>query len=273
MSFTQFKCLIFLVGLGSSCFCVGESKSKWISLSPQVTELFFQLGLQENLGATTSGSHYPEAAKELKIIGQWLQPNLETILFNHPIGVVWDENSFQSPLEKQFHQLGIETLLIPLNSVQGLFDSSRILLKKFQQPENHLTLLRAEKSLKENALASQTFTFLALAWMDPPILFGKNTFFYDLITRVGGEGVLPSGWNSPFLKVSEEWLMAQSPQRVVFLSHNKRSTQLLKEKCLKWWPTKKDLCQSLPAEKFARASFTPIVHISELAKIRDRRDE
>jgi len=266
------KWLIFVVGLGFPAFAGSLEKGKaglsfWVSTSPQITELLFQLGHESQITATPVGSDYPEEAKRLKRLGLWLQPNLESLLATRAHGILWDENSFEPNLAQRLETEGFRSVQLELSSVESLWKSAKQLLSLFHAESEPLALSQAKAVWQSQVLRKKPFSFLALAWIDPPILFGQRTFFFDLLTGLGGQGILPKSWNTQFLKVSDEWLMSQHPNKVLFMSHDAKSTTLMKKQCAKWWPSDPSVCKSLPAEKFARASLTPLLHASEL---RDR---
>jgi hypothetical protein len=78
---------------------------------------------------------------------------------------------------------------------------------------------------------------------------------------------LPKLWNRNYLKVSEEWMMAQKPDQVIYLKHDEASASFMKKQCEKWWPRHEVKCVGISAEKFARASLTPLLFLSDLQAV------
>jgi len=100
--------------------------------------------------------------------------------------------------------------------------------------------------------------FLLFAWMDPPILFAGNTFLSDLLVRFGAENAVPRHWRQPFPQVSEEWLAIQKIDRVYFLDDGWMAGKKMQLVAAKWWGKYPPEVISLPADLFARATFTPL---------------
>lgn len=59
-----------------------------VSLSPAITEILFELGLEKSIVGTSSHSNYPEAAKNIPTVGSYLQPSVEKILRLNPTHVL-----------------------------------------------------------------------------------------------------------------------------------------------------------------------------------------
>jgi len=260
---------VTLVGLAfwvvgfSACLGVGQPLG-WVSTSPQLTELLFQLDLGDRIVGTSEQSNYPPAAKKIRRIGQLFDPNLEAILVSQPTLVLWDGSSWNPKLESHLASLGIPSLKISLDSVEEVFKTSIQLVQKFKAGKKSDDLIRAEIEWDNLKKINHRFSFLAFAWGDPPIVFGENTFLFSFIEAIGGRGIVPSFWSKNYLKVSEEWLMAQKPDRVVYLKHDEASASFMTKQCEKWWPQQKVSCVGVSAEKFARASLTPFLFLSEL---------
>lgn len=261
-AFSSLQIWIFLAGLAFPGTLI--SAEKWVSTSPQLTELMYQLDVGRFLVGTSEASDYPPAARELPRVGKLFQVNLESVLQLQPTRVFWDQASFQPALHAKLVQLGIGSERLSLKDVNDLFETAQYFLQLTHQRQPSPTFEKAQRLWTQAKQQSLNFKYLALAWMDPPMLFGKQTFFTSLLTSLGATGVFPLQWNTEFLKVSEEWLMAQTPERVIFLSHNEQSTHRFKEKCHQWWPQNTPRCQAVPADHFARASFTSILNLQEL---------
>lgn len=261
-AFSSLKIWIFLTGLAFPGPLI--SAERWVSTSPQLTELMYQLDVSGFLVGTSEASDYPPEARALPRVGKLFQVNLESVLQLRPTRVFWDHASFQPALHSKLVQLGIGSERLALKQVNDLFETAQYFMRLADQRQPSPTFEKAQRLWTQAKQHPLNFKYLALAWMDPPMLFGKQTFLTNLLSSLGAMGVFPLQWNTEFLKVSEEWLIAQTPERVLFLSHNDQSTQRFQEKCRQWWPKNTPICQAVPADHFARASFTSIFNLQEL---------
>jgi len=262
-AFSSLKNWIFLAGLAFPGLLIAAER--WVSTSPQLTELVYQLDLSRFLVGTSEASDYPPEARSLPRVGKLFQVNLESVLKLQPTRVFWDSASFQPALHSKLVQLGIGSERVSLTHVNELFEAAQYFMRLADHRQPSPLFEKAQRVWMQAQKEPLNFKYLALAWMDPPILFGRETFFVSLLNSLGAKGLFPLQWSTEFLKVSEEWLIAQTPERVIFLSHNDQSTQRFKQKCRQWWPKNTPPCQAVPADHFARASFTPVLNLQELS--------
>lgn len=263
------SCLgIWALGL----FALAEpSPLRWVSTSPQVTELIFQLGQGHQLVGTSDQTFYPEAAKQLPRVGLLFNPNLEAVMAQRPTGIFWDESSYRPELELKLLELGVKSVRLNFSTVENLFISIRKINEVFGSNLKTPELVESESAWKKAQTQRSPFTFIALAWAEPAILFGKDTFLVNLLEELGGSSVLPSAWAASYPKVSAEWLIAQNPDYLFYLKHDDSSALFFQKRCQKWWPNRPGRCVGIPAEKYARASLTPLSHLGELKSQLERK--
>ncbi|NBX93454.1 MAG: hypothetical protein EB078_00510 [Proteobacteria bacterium] len=242
------------------------TNTRWVSTSPQITELLFQLGKERFLVGTSDQSFYPEKARAIPKIGLLFHPNLESIFAQKPMGVFWDASSENAVMKDHLALLGIKSVSLELNSVRGIFQSIKIIQRELADSKLSEEFRKSEEIWSSSVNKQKSFSFLALAWADPPILFGKNTFLFNLIQEMGGKGILPKNWKTSYPKVSEEWIITQRPEVLIFLNHDENTYRIFKNKCEMWWPKDSPRCTGISAEKFARASLTPILYLPDLRR-------
>ena len=69
-------------------FSVQANEFRIISLSPAITEIVFNLGLDKSLVGVSSFSDYPEAAKKIPTVGSYISPSIEKIVRLNPTHVL-----------------------------------------------------------------------------------------------------------------------------------------------------------------------------------------
>lgn len=104
-----------------------------ITLSPHMTEMVYDLGLEEQLVATDDASNYPDEVKTIAKVGSGLNPNHELLLLYKPdILLHFTPNS---GLEDLFPSKNIKLISSQPNSVPALFDDWHEVLATAQQDE------------------------------------------------------------------------------------------------------------------------------------------
>jgi iron complex transport system substrate-binding protein len=172
-----------------------ENYQRIISLSPNITEILFALGLGHKVVGVTRFCNYPPEAKDRIKVGGYLDPNYEAILSLKP-DVVVVLTEFES-IKNSLSELGIKYLEVSNTIVSEILASIDYLGKQFgvdrqaeimlsgmrskinriKQKTNHSTrpkvLIVVERSLGTGAIEN---VYLA----------GKNTFYDELINMAGG---------------------------------------------------------------------------------------
>ena len=102
---TRIKTYILLIGVVSILFaCIGKAEKstetrRIISLAPNITEILFSLGMQDQLVGVSDYCKYPIEAMEKENIGGLFNPNLEKITALNADLILATE-SYQSLIEK-----------------------------------------------------------------------------------------------------------------------------------------------------------------------------
>jgi len=93
-----------------------------VSVSPNLTEILYGLGVFDRVVGVTDYCTYPPEAKSRERVGGWSTPNLERIVRLHPDLVVLTQA--QAPiLAYNLKQLGIHFLVTPSQSVPDVFSA------------------------------------------------------------------------------------------------------------------------------------------------------
>jgi len=200
-----------------------------ISLSPNITEILFALGLGDKVVGVTRFCKYPPEAKEKMQVGGYLDPNYEAILSLKPdVVVLLPENE---QVKNSLSELNIKYLVVNNKNVSDILKSIDFLGKEFsvnKKAENITSNIR----VKMNRIQAKTNDSnrpkvmivvertMGTGVIEDIYIAGKNTFYDELI--ISAEGII---------HLNPDFIIELVPQ----LEHTKISISLL----LKDW-------QSLP---------------------------
>lgn len=131
----HFKKLIGIIALGLNLInihsnALAAEAPRIISLSPHMTELVYDLGIEDQLVARDDASNYPEEAKSLPSVGTGFNPNKELLLLYQPDILLHFTSKTQ--LTELFPNTDIDVIASMPNSVEALFDEWRMILAKTQ---------------------------------------------------------------------------------------------------------------------------------------------
>jgi len=218
-----------------------------ISLSPNITEILFALGLGDKVVGVTRFCKYPPEAKEKMQVGGYLDPNYEAILSLKPdVVVLLPENE---QVKNSLSELNIKYLVVNNKNVSDILKSIDFLGKEFsvnKKAENITSNIR----VKMNRIQAKTNDSnrpkvmivvertMGTGVIEDIYIAGKNTFYDELINMAGGRNAFENEMIAyPIL--SAEGIIHLNPDFIIELvpqlEHTKISISLL----LKDW-------QSLP---------------------------
>jgi len=173
----------------------GKTYQRIISLSPNITEILFALGLGDRIIGVTRFCNYPPEAKEKMPVGGYLDPNYEAILSLNP-DVVIILPEFDS-IRNFLSELGIKYLTVSNKTISDILSSIDYLGKEFgieQQAEHILTDIRSkinqiEKKTKDSIRPKILIVVertMGTGVIEDVYVAGKNTFFDELLKMAGG---------------------------------------------------------------------------------------
>jgi len=192
-----------------------------VTLSPDLTETVYALGLDERLVGNTSECDRPAAAKSKPHVGEPLNPSLEAIATLRPDLVLASTSINRLETARALERLGIPVYTCDPHTVRGMLDSIRHLAELLgASPQGTAVVARLEERLGavQARLASEPVVHvLFVVWTDPLITIGQNTFLADALRWAGAESVAISKQNWP--QVNLEELVRLQPEYIVFAGH------------------------------------------------------
>ena len=218
-------CLFFLT---SGLFQSVEANSffedqpqRIISTSPSITEMLFELGLQDRIVAVTDFCIYPEEACLLPSIGGVLNPDIETIVSLAPDLIILQSDS--AKVKKNIKSLGIPTFSIKVRTISDIFESINRLGKELNCQEaakKLLFLLKDKINTFKQRLAGRLPKKVLLLLGDSSnpardlYAVGPGTFLNELLVLSGGKNILKNS-KAQYPKLSKEFIIEQSPEIII----------------------------------------------------------
>lgn len=172
-----------------------KSFQRIISLSPNITEILFALGLGDKIVGVTRFCNYPPEAKQKFPVGGYLDPNYEAILSLKPDVVIILSNFHQ--VSNFLSELGINYLTVNNETVSDIMSSIAYLGKTFgaEKQAGHMladirsTMQRIERGIKNSKRAKVLVVIersMGAGVIEDVYIAGKNTFYDELIQIAGG---------------------------------------------------------------------------------------
>ncbi len=203
-----------------------------VTLSPDLTETIYALGLAERLAGDTNYCDTPPAAKSKPHVGTTQNPSLEAIVALRPDLVLASTSINRRETVDALSRLGLAVYATNPHTVRGVLDSVASVANVMgvrEQGQTLVTQLQARLDALRMRLADLPLAHvLFVVWQDPLITIGQSTFIADALRWAGAESVISAEQNWP--QISFEEVVRLQPDYIVFTSnHFGGSTALLAE--------------------------------------------
>src|SRR5215472_4132664 len=203
-----------------------------VTLSPDLTETIYALGLADKLAGDTNYCDTPPAAKLKPHIGTAQNPSLEAIVALRPDLILASTSINRRETVDELARLGLAVYATNPHTVRGVLASIEnvaTVMGAATQGHGLVVGLRARLEalhmrLNDLPLAHVFF----VVWQDPLITIGQNTFIADALKWAGAESVIIADQNWP--QISFEEVVRVQPDYIVFTSNHSGDTgKLLSE--------------------------------------------
>ena len=211
--------VMLLIGCGQQEIAENTSELRIISLSPNLTEIIFSLGLEHNIVGVTDYCKYPPEAAQKPHVGGVLNPNYEVMLSLRPT-LVFGLPSHEA-MRGRFKAIGAELIIVRNETIQDVLDS--LVAIGSATGKEHKSQVMVEgintKINKHRGLGASSLKVLIIVGRTPGALqqiyaVGKGTFLDELVSIAGGVNVLEESLgNYPI--ISKETIIAANPDVII----------------------------------------------------------
>ena len=192
-----------------------------ISLSPNLTEIIYDIGAQDLLVGDTDFCKFPPAAQKKERIGGWINPNFEKIVSLKPDLVL--ALDFHEKTVGTLRKLGIRVLVLDCASVSKIlacYDRlGSVLGRTVQARTAKKALQKRLDGVKARSKGRKPVPILFVIGRTPGTLdqiygVGAKNFVHELVVLAGGENVMKDAMTD-YPLVSKEKLLQRDPLVIV----------------------------------------------------------
>ena len=198
-----------------------EPPRRIISTAPSITEMLYTLGLGDHVAGVTEFCHYPPEVRDKPKIGDFLRPNVETVLSMQPDLVVLLRE--QGTLAGRLRGVGLDVLELRHNDLDGIFESLQALgeragvpgvaARRIVEMRTALERVRGESS----GLPRRGVMFIVgrtPATIQDLTVVGQGSFLNELIDIAGGLNVFGKAKNF-YPRIPREEIYASRPDIII----------------------------------------------------------
>lgn len=185
-----------------------------LSLTPNVTEILFALGLGNNIVGRSNYCEFPDEAKTIPAVGDTINLNLEKIISLEPtLAFVVTK---RADMVKTLDGLGIRTVALESDTMTELLETIETIGRETGRTAPAGTLIEdirhdldnVRRLVKDLPRPKVLFTFPMAVGSTNMMVAGRGTFVDELLGVAGAENAFPDAADWPTI----------TPQRVVELA-------------------------------------------------------
>ncbi|MCX7641564.1 MAG: helical backbone metal receptor [Elusimicrobiales bacterium] len=205
-----FYCLLTLDSFGFS--------QKIISLMPSYTEIIIELGGGDKLVGVTRFCRLPDNYKEIKIVGDYLNPNIELIYSLKP-DIIFIGEWKNNIIEKFAKDKKIKIVIIPTEkSIEDIYSTIKIISKNINRENEAFELIKKMKAeLKKYNIFNKKFKKVYVEIDRDFWTCGSESFISDVISKAGGINVF-NDIKKSYFKTTWEEVVKRNPDVVLIMS-------------------------------------------------------
>ncbi len=192
-----------------------------VSLAPNVTEILFSLGLDEEIVGVSAHSDFPERAKVKVRVGSYIRLDFEKIASLHPDLTIATGAGNTRDMVDRLKRLGFQTYVIyPRNFTDILRSIAHIGQIVNREREARVIIdgmrKRCERVVELTRGLPRPKVFIQIG--DAPLVaVGKGSFAGDLIRLAGGENIAGQE-KEAYPRLAMEEILKRSPEVIVISS-------------------------------------------------------
>jgi iron complex transport system substrate-binding protein len=219
-----------------------------VSLAPNITEILFSLGLDEEIVGVSIHCNYPEKAKTKVRVGSYISLDYEKIASVNPDLIIATGAGNTRDMVIRLEQLGFSTYVIYPKNFEDILKSIIHIGQVANREKEARAIIGGMKKrthrvieLIKNLSRPKVFIQIGDA---PMVTVGKGSFADDLIRLAGGENIAGKE-KEEYPRFGMEEILKRSPEVIVISSMNPKGDYL---KILQEW----NRWKTIPAVKNGR---------------------
>jgi iron complex transport system substrate-binding protein len=207
-------------------------------MAPNLTEILFALGLEDQIAGVAAGSDYPPEARSKPKVGGFWQPSIEAVIAAKPDLTITLGFSQQISLARRLERIGYSNLTVNIEKISGLFGAIERIGKATdtgpQAEELVRTIGEKLESLSALVSAEEKVKVLWVVQREPLRVAGRDTFVNEMIELAGGENAIgPTVQKYP--PIGAEYVYACGADVIIEPAMTSKDIDGQKSAAIKYW--------------------------------------
>ena len=209
-----------------------------VSLAPNLTEILFALGLEEEIVRVTLFSDYPPAAAAKPKAGTFWQPDIESIISAKPDLIVTLGLEQQKNLAERLRRINYNCLTVNIEKIKDLYEAiEKIGTATGKQLEANELVTNIRNKLDELSALIRTKAKVKVLWVvqrEPLRVAGRDTFINEMIELAGGENAIGPTFHK-YPPIGAEQVIACGTDVIIEPSMHQKDLADQQNRALQYW--------------------------------------
>jgi len=194
-----------------------------VSLAPNITEILFHLGLDEEVVGVSIHCNYPERARRKVRVGSYISLDYEKIVSLKPDLIIATGAGNTRDMVERLESFGFPIYVIYPKSFHGILKSIHHLGQVVHREKEASILIkdmdrRQQKVVEQVKGLPRPRVFLQIGEA-PIVTVGRGSFAHDLILLAGGENIIGNE-NEAYPRLGIEEILRRAPEVILISSMN-----------------------------------------------------
>ena len=200
---------------------IPDNPQRVVALAPSITEIIYALEQQHRLKGVTLFSDYPEAAKNLPVVGSYVHLDLEKIVALRPDLCIAIKDGNPKEVIDRLDSLKIPVYAVDpqnLDSVMETLEEIAQLLNAEDRAKVLIGLMKSRIGRVTSRIATtadRPRVFFQIG-ISPIVSVGSDTFIHEIIVLAGGRNLAEG--RIPYPRFSQEQVLGLSPEVLILTS-------------------------------------------------------
>jgi iron complex transport system substrate-binding protein len=199
---------------------LAKAPARIVSLAPNITEMLFSIGLEEQIVGVTEFCDYPLAAKSKAKVG-YANPSVEAIITLRPELVLAPRDFLRPDLQAKLEQLKIPVFVLDAHTLEDIPLHIHTLGQMFEKVSaaNAVTQLMRERitEIRRKVEPLPARRVLYVLNSQPLITVGPGSFIHQMIGVAGGINIATRA-SDAYPRLSMETVLKEDPEVLIFPS-------------------------------------------------------
>lgn len=191
--------------------------SRIISLAPSMTELLFSLGAGDKVVGVVEYSDFPEAAKQIPVVGRFDRLDVERILSLQPDLIISWQSGNPGGTVQRLREMGYPVYTAEPVTVSSIADTLlRLGILTGQSDRAEALSATLEHSVARMQTRYQSASAVSVfyqVWHNPIISVGGNELINDMVTLCGGKNIFDDLPVGPAVNLED--ILARRPEVII----------------------------------------------------------